>query len=74
MEGAGVLGNFWGGCDLQIEIGILISGFGSDTPCHAYGKGGGLNRSAHSAGPGFLCNGAKAFGAMVRGRDGAMER
>ena len=32
------------------------------------------DRSAHSAGPGFLCNGARAFCAMVRGRDGAMER
>ena len=42
-----------GVCDLQIEIGILIFGLGFDTPCHAYGKGGGFdNMKAHSARPG----------------------
>ena len=39
-----------GVCDLQIEIGDMDFGFGSDTPCHAYGKGGGSLRAFRRAG------------------------
>ena len=49
-ECAGALGgDMRGVCDLQIEIGGLDFGFGSDTPCHAYGKGGGSLRAFRRA-------------------------
>ena len=38
-----------GGCDLQIEIGILLLRFESDTPCHVYDKGGGSLRAFRRA-------------------------
>ena len=34
---------------MQIEIGRIGFGFGSDTPCHAYGKGGGSLRAFRRA-------------------------
>ena len=41
---AGALGgDVRGVSDLQIEIGRIGFGSGFDTPCHAYGKGGGFN-------------------------------
>ena len=36
----------------RFEISDLDFGFGFDTPCLVYDKGGGFNRSAHSARPG----------------------
>ena len=38
-----------GVCDLQIVIGGLDFGLGFDTPCHAYGKGGGSLRAFRRA-------------------------
>ena len=38
-----------GVCDVQIEIGDLDFGLGFDTPCHAYGKGGGSLRAFRRA-------------------------
>ena len=49
-ECAGALGgDMRGVCDLQIEIGDMDFGFGSDTPCLAYGKGGGPLRAFRRA-------------------------
>ena len=42
-------GDCWGGCDLQIEIGRIGFGLGSDTPCHVYDKGGGSFRAFRRA-------------------------
>ena len=36
-------GDFWGLCDLQIEIGRIGFGLGFDTPAHVYDMGGGFN-------------------------------
>ena len=49
-ECAGALGgDMRGVCDLQIEIGRIGFGLGFDTPCHAYGKGGGSLRAFRRA-------------------------
>ena len=37
--------------NLRIEIGVMEFCFGSDTPALVYDKGGGFNRSVHSARP-----------------------